>query len=106
MSTWCGYMTGHNKIKKIINLLENAPKKRARHEIWELFFTPAELEQLCARYEIIKELTLENITQRDLSAKLKLSIAKITRGSNELKRRSPQLKEYLSDYFNNSERKS
>lgn len=99
-------MTGRNKIKKIINLIEQAPKKKARHEIWELFFTPMELDQLCARYEIIKGLTLENITQRDLSAKLKLSVAKITRGSNELKRRSPQLKEYLSEYFNNGERKS
>jgi TrpR family transcriptional regulator, trp operon repressor len=88
-----------------MNLLENAPKKKARHEIWQLFFTPGELEQLCARYEIIKGLTLENTTQRDLSAKLKLSIAKITRGSNELKRRSPELKEYLSDYFSKSEKK-
>jgi len=96
---------GHNKINKIIGLLLKAPKKKARHELWELLFTPMELKQLCARYDIIKGLTSENITQRDLSAKLKLSIAKITRGSNELKRRSPELKEYLSDYFNNHESK-
>lgn len=92
-------MKDQHKIKEVIELLKEAPSEKVRLELLELLFTPNELEQLIARFLIIKNLVKGQETQRDLSAKLKLSIAKITRGSNELKRRSLELRNYLGEYF-------
>jgi TrpR family trp operon transcriptional repressor len=50
------------------------------------------LEMRCL---IIKALLDQKNPQREIAENLKVSIAKITRGSNELKRISPQLKAYL-----------
>lgn len=87
------------KIKEIMELIGEAPTEGIRLELLELIFTPNELEQLVARYEIVKHLVKGQKTQRDLSSELKLSIAKVTRGSNELKRRSAELRAYLGEYF-------
>lgn len=84
---------------QIMALIREAPNESVLMELLELLFTPTELVQLSARYEIIKGLLEEQKTQRELSSDLKLSIAKITRGSNELKRRSPALRKYLSQFF-------
>lgn len=87
------------QFKKIMALLNEAPNEAIRFELVELLFTPAELVQLQARYEIVEQLIKGQKTQRDLASDLKLSIAKITRGSNELKRRSSALKSYLGVFF-------
>lgn len=96
-------MENRHKINLMIELLAKAPSEKVRFELIELFFTSTELLQLQARYDIIQGLTRKSLTQRELAAKLKLSIAKITRGSNELKRRSLELKAYLSEYFTKEE---
>jgi TrpR family transcriptional regulator, trp operon repressor len=88
-----------SEIKEIIDLVKQAPKEAVRFEVLDLLFTPEELVQLEARYAIIKSLWLGHETQRELAARLKLSIAKITRGSHALKAISPELKAYFGDFF-------
>ncbi len=68
-------------------------------ELFELLFTPEEKDSLETRCLIVKALLDQQRTQRQISEDLKVSIAKITRGSNGLKRISPKLKQYLLNYF-------
>jgi len=63
--------------------------------LFDLFLTPEEREDLAMRYLIIKELLSKEKTQRQIAKDLNVSIAKITRGSNELKRISRETLEYL-----------
>jgi TrpR family trp operon transcriptional repressor len=65
----------------------------------EIFLTPEEKEDITARYLIIKELLQKEKTQRQIAKDLNISIAKITRGSNELKRLSDKLFEYLRRFI-------
>jgi TrpR family trp operon transcriptional repressor len=64
-------------------------------ELFNLLLTPEEKASIETRCLIIKELLAQQKTQRQISHDLQVSIAKITRGSNELKRISAQLKSYL-----------
>lgn len=88
-----------SEIKELVDLIKKAPREPVRLEILDLLFTPEELAQLEARFAIIKSLCLGQETQRELAARLKLSIAKITRGSHALKAISPELRAYFGDFF-------
>lgn len=92
-------MRNVEKIKDIVKLIGKAPADNVQLEIIDLLFTPQELAQLVDRFSIVKGLFLQKSTQRELAAELKLSIAKITRGSNGLKRISPKLRAYLGEFF-------
>ncbi len=96
---WCE-MSERTKLKEIAGIFSNAPSDDLKFELLELFFTPNEVEQMIARYEIIQDLVKEELTQREIAARLNISIAKITRGSNELKKRSAPLLRYLSKSIN------
>lgn len=69
--------------------------EKSLSELFDLLLTAEEKESLETRCLIVKELLGGEKTQRKISEDLKVSIAKITRGSNELKRISPRLKKYL-----------
>ena len=62
----------------------------------DCFLTPEEKNAISDRYAIINALLENKLTQRELSAKLHVSIAKITRGSNALKSIDPKLKLFLN----------
>jgi TrpR family transcriptional regulator, trp operon repressor len=64
-------------------------------ELFNLLLTHEEKSSLETRCLIIKALLDHKKPQRQMSEDLTVSIAKITRGSNELKRISPKLKKYL-----------
>ena len=64
-------------------------------EFFDLFLTIEEKENLAQRYLLVKALLEEKETQREISARVHLSISKITRGSNALKIISSDLKEFL-----------
>jgi len=64
-------------------------------ELFDLLFTLEEKSSLETRCLIIKSLLEHKNPQRQISKELNVSIAKITRGSNELKRISNRLKTYL-----------
>lgn len=51
----------------------------------ELVLTPSEIEKIAARYQILLELSSEELTQREIAQKIGVSIFNITRGANQLK---------------------
>jgi len=55
------------------------------NDFFELFLTINEREEIATRYHIVKAMIDGKETQRDMAKKYKVSIAKITRGSNQLK---------------------
>lgn len=70
---------------------------RGLSQLFELFFTTEEKYDLATRYLIIKDLLASELTQREMAEKLNVSIAKITRGSNELKRTQHKLIKHLQN---------
>lgn len=66
-------------------------------DLFEFFLTPEEKNSIETRCLIIKALLEQKSTQREISKNLSVSIAKITRGSNELKRISPKLLAFLKE---------
>lgn len=65
--------------------------------LFDLLFTPEEKKDLATRCLIIQELLSQEHTQRDIAKDLKVSISKITRGSNELKRMKNELIRYVKE---------
>lgn len=65
--------------------------------LFNLFLTQEEKESIATRCLIVMELLKHEKTQRTIAEDLQVSIAKITRGSNELKRMSPQLIAFLKE---------
>lgn len=76
-----------------------AENERALSDLLEFFLTAEEKTSIETRCLIIKELLKQQKPQREISDTLHVSIAKITRGSNELKRISPTLKQFLQQYL-------
>lgn len=62
-----------------------------------LFLTAEERADLSTRFLIVRELLKEEKTQRQIAKDLKVSIAKITRGSNFLKTVPQDLKKWLKE---------
>lgn len=63
----------------------------------DLLLTQEEKESISMRCLIILELLKQDKTQRDIAEFLQVSIAKITRGSNELKRTDKELITFLKE---------
>lgn len=80
-----------------INTLLKVKDANELSALLDFFLTIEEKSAIADRYAIIKGLLDNELTQRELSATLKVSIAKITRGSNALKTISPKLKRILGD---------
>jgi TrpR family transcriptional regulator, trp operon repressor len=66
-------------------LLAEAEKKDEMKALFECFFTQEELQALSLRVHLVKALLAEELSQREISKRLNVSISKITRGSNQLK---------------------
>jgi len=65
--------------------------------LFDLLLTQEEKESIATRCLIVVELLKQKKTQRAIAEDLHVSIAKITRGSNELKRMPPKLIEFLKE---------
>lgn len=78
-----------------LELCLSTDDKKMLSDVLDLFLTPEEKASIETRCLIVKALLEQKKTQRQMSEELKVSIAKITRGSNELKRISPKLIHYL-----------
>lgn len=63
--------------------------------LFELLLTSEEKESIATRCLIVAELLKQEKTQRAMAEDLHVSIAKITRGSNELKRMPAKLIAFL-----------
>ncbi len=88
-------MSDNHGLKFFISLCKSIDDEEMLDALFELFFTPEEIIDLANRGHIIQELIKGEKTQREMSKDLNVSIAKITRGSNELKRVDKKLIEYL-----------
>lgn len=82
-----------------LDLCLSAKDHKTLSELFELFLTPEEKSSIETRCLIVKALLEEKTTQRQIAKDFTVSIAKITRGSNELKRISPKLLLFLQKYL-------
>ena len=78
-----------------IELIRCSKDDKQLTELLDFFFTLDEKSSLKMRIHLINELILGDKTQRDIAKDLQISIAKITRGSNQLKQASLELRELL-----------
>jgi len=81
--------------KKLVQLFLKAKNEEKMNALLHALLTISERESLVDRYRIIRELLLSEKPQREISEDLKVSIAKITAGSNELKRTTDEFKTFL-----------
>ena len=70
-------------------------KGKELSELFDLFLTLEEKKDVGDRYQILQALIAGDLTQREIADHFKVSISKITRGSNALKIISTPLREAL-----------
>lgn len=78
-----------------VELCQQTKDEKTLSHLFNLLLTPEEKENIAMRCLVIRELLLQQKTQREIARHLNVSIAKITRGSNELKRMKAPYVEYL-----------
>lgn len=64
-------------------------------QFFELVLTPSEREKIAARYQILSQLVNDKLTQREIAAKIGVSIFNVTRGANQLKLVDDEVKSLL-----------
>ncbi len=84
--------------KMFLDLCLKTKKPSRLEELLNLFLTIEEKEHLSSRMQIIKALLNEQLSQREISDEMKVSISQITRGSNALKIISDDLSKFLENY--------
>lgn len=84
--------------KMFLELCLETKKFSRLEELLNLFLTIEEKEHLSSRMQIIKALLSEELSQREISDEMKVSISQITRGSNALKIISNDLLKFLANY--------
>ena len=88
-----------NGWRDFVNVCMSAQDEQTLSAVLELFLTPEEKDSMGMRCLIIKALLAQEKTQREMAQELHVSIAKITRGSNELKRTTSKTRKFLQDAF-------
>ncbi len=83
--------------KSFLKLCLQVHDEKLLDEVFQLFFTHEERDALSTRFLIIRELVRAKMTQREMAEKLKVSIAKITRGSNAMKTIQKPLDQFLTE---------
>ena len=78
-----------------LQICQKSKNRERLSDVFHLFLTSEERSAISKRTLIVKELLKGKKTQRKMAKELKVSIAKITRGSNELKLIEQELKEFL-----------
>jgi len=82
---------------ELAKLLAQIKNPRLMAEFLDDLLTPEEYENIATRWQLVKMLAKEK-PQREISKKLKVAIATITRGSRELKNPSGGFKKILKLY--------
>ena len=81
--------------QKFVKLCSKINTPKQFDNLFRLLLTDAEQEDIAARYAIVIALLSSQKSQRELAKQLKISIAKITRGSNALRIVDPKIKRLL-----------
>jgi len=82
--------------KQFLELFKKVSRdKRDIHELLSLLLTPKEYEELARRLEVLRALDVGTESQRTISERLHISIATVTRGSNEYQRNKEKLQKFL-----------
>lgn len=72
-------------LKELAEIFLRLKSKKEVIDFLKGLLTPKELEEIPKRLQIVK-LLKRGVSQREIARKLKVSIATVSRGSNELKR--------------------
>ena len=88
-----------NAWKSFLSLCQKTKTPDELSRLLACFLTVEEKKSISDRYAIIAALLDAQLSQRDISEKLNVSIAKITRGSNALKIVDPALKSFLEKHI-------
>lgn len=83
--------------REFIELSSKIQSPEELKAFFDLFLTIEEKEVLASRFLIIKALLEQKLTQREIAAQYKVSIAQITRGSNAMKIIDPELRKTLTE---------
>ena len=84
-------------LSALFTLCSNTTDDKLRECLIDLFLSEQEKKSLSDRYWVLKALVQSEQTQRVMAEELQVSIAKITRGSNELKRIDKKLLALLKE---------
>lgn len=90
-------MKKHEPLAEFIQLCQSTQDKTQLSALLNFFLTPEECADIETRVLLIKELLREKKTQREIAKDSHISIAKITRGSNELKKIDIKLLTFLKE---------
>lgn len=82
--------------RKFLHLLK---KSKNLDDLFKILLTDEEKNDLAKRTLIVEALIKGEKTQREISKNLKVSISKITRGSNELKNTNESFIKFLKILF-------
>lgn len=85
--------------RSFIELCYGVKTKADLNSLFHLFFTPEEISDLSGRMLIVEELLKGEKNQREISKENKVSISKITRGSNSLKQLDTGFRKRLENRF-------
>jgi TrpR family trp operon transcriptional repressor len=88
-------MKSGNELEKIFAQVQD---HKEMIKFFEEIFTPKEISDLRLRWQLLKELH-EGHTQRNIAAKHKISLCKITRGSKILKKPNSMTKRLLDLHY-------
>lgn len=92
-----GLDTLNKGLNSFIKLCARCHDEKMLLSLFDLFFTEEEKNDLSLRYLIVHNLLKNKQVQREIAKNLKVSIAKVTRGSNALKPIDKKLLTYLKD---------
>ncbi len=80
--------------KELTDLLTSIKDSKQMAEFLDDLLTPTEKEELPKRLQIVKML-LQGVPQREISEKLGVGIATVTRGARELKKKNSAFRKFL-----------
>jgi TrpR family transcriptional regulator, trp operon repressor len=92
-------LNNHDGWDQLLQLLIEINNKAILNDVLTSLLTPEEQENLAKRMLILQALMMQQHTQREIADIYEVSIAKITRGSNELKRMNKTVKETFFSLF-------
>lgn len=81
--------------EQVYQLIEKATQEGKLDQLLQVLLTQDERDALIPRVNIIRELLIGDMSQRQISQMLGVGVATITRGSNELKRQPQETKDWL-----------